>query len=105
MKNGVVNIKDQWVEFLSVLLFFCGIVVSVVLRSAFFSYVVIGLMGLMIGRFLFFQRTQAPYYLIVFSLIVGYILGNRYADWRIVLVTFILTAAFSWWIHEEKWVI
>lgn len=93
---------DKWVEFFFVVLLVIGFVVSVSIGSAFFSYIVMFLFGIMVGRFINYRKKTFPFYLVILGLVIGYILGSRYGSWKIILFCFVLGAAISWYLHETK---
>ncbi|MFO8016595.1 MAG: hypothetical protein R6U32_05810 [Candidatus Woesearchaeota archaeon] len=97
-----INFLDQWVEFFFFVLLIIGFAVSVSIGSAFFSYVVVFLFGFMAGRFLNYRKRMLPFYLVTLGLLVGYIIGSRYGNWRITLFCFIVGAAISWFLHNKK---
>ncbi|MBU0535728.1 MAG: hypothetical protein KKE20_02095 [Nanoarchaeota archaeon] len=94
---------DNWVEIFFLILLIIGFVISVSIGSAFFSYVVIFLFGLMAGRFLQLRKNMVPFYLVVLGLLVGYILGSRYGNWKIIIFCFLLGTAISWYAHEKEY--
>ena len=95
---------DKWVELFFFIVLIIGFIVSISLGSAFFSYVVIFLFGLMGGRFLQLRKGIVPFYLIVLGLLIGYILGSRYGNWKIIVFCFIIGAAISWYAHEKEYI-
>ncbi len=95
---------DKWVELFFFILLVIGFIVSINIGSAFFSYIVIFLFGLMAGRFLQLRKNIFPFYLIVLGLLIGYLLGSRYGNWKIVVFVFIIGAAVSWYVHEKEYI-
>lgn len=93
---------DKWAELFFLVLLIVGFVISVSVGSAFFSYVVVLLFGLMAGRFLNYRKSMFPFYLVILGLLVGYILGSRYGNWRLNLFFFVVGAAVSWVLHSKK---
>lgn len=96
------NVLERWTEFFFLILLIIGFVVSISIGSAFFSYLVILLFGGMAGRFLNYRKAMFPFYLIILGLLIGYIIGSRYGNWRVNLFCFIVGAAISWYLHEKK---
>lgn len=92
---------DRWAEFFFLVLLIVGFVVSVAIGSAFFSYVVVFLFGAMAGRFLNYRKAWFPFYLIILGLLIGYIIGSRFGNWRLNLFFFIVGAAISWYLHDK----
>ena len=92
---------DKWAEFFFLILLIIGFIVSISIGSAFFSYIVVFLFGGMAGRFLNYRKMLFPFYLVVIGLLIGYILGSRYGNWRLNLFFFIAGAAISWYLHGK----
>lgn len=101
-KKGVLDIGERWVELGFLVLLVIGFIISILLGSAFFSYIVIFLSGMMFGRMLQIRKSQFPYYIIVLGFLLGYILGTRYGNWKIILFLFILGTILSFYLHEKK---
>lgn len=97
-----IEFLDQWVEFFFLMVLIIGFVVSVSIKSAFLSYVVIFLFGVMAGRFLNYRKRMFPFYLIILGLLLGYIIGSRYGLWKVNLFCFIVGAVISWYVHDKK---
>jgi len=96
------NILDTWPEILTVVLLIIGFFVSISLGSMVFTYIVISLIGFMAGRFLRYRKTAFPFYLIIFGLLLGFVLGARYGNWKVMIFLFALFTAISWYLHEKK---
>ena len=100
-KKGI-DFLDRWAEFFFLMMLVIGIVFSVFIGSAFFSYLVVFFFGVMAGRFLRYRKTVFPFYLVVIGLLIGYLVGSRYGSWRINLFCFVLGTAISWYLHGKK---
>jgi len=100
-KKGI-NFLDSWAEFFFLVMLIIGFVVSVAIGSAFFSYVVIFLFGGMAGRFLNYRKIAFPFYLVVVGLLIGYVIGSRYGNWRVNLFCFVAGVAISWYLHGKR---
>ncbi|MFC1753416.1 hypothetical protein ACFL96_08490 [Thermoproteota archaeon] len=105
-KKAAWQFLDRWVELFFFILLIIGFVVSVAIGSAFLSYVVVSLFGLMAGRFLHLRKSIFPFYLVVLGLLIGYTIGAsaRHSDWRVVILCFIIGAAISWFVHEKEYI-
>ncbi len=99
--KALIDIGAWWVELACFVVLVIGFVFSIMLQSAFTSYVVILLFGLLAGRFLYYRRHGFPFYLIGMALLLGYVLGTRYGDWKLVILFFLLGAAASYYMHAE----
>ncbi len=103
-KKGVINILTSWVELGFLILLIIGFFISLNIGSAFFSYIIIFLFGLMAGRFLQQRKAAFPFYLIVLGLLVGYILGAKYGSWKTIVFLFALSTVISWYAHDKGYV-
>ncbi|MBD3313375.1 hypothetical protein GF345_02950 [Candidatus Woesearchaeota archaeon] len=95
---------DKWVELFFFTLLIIGFIISLSIGSAFFSYIVIFLFGLMSGRLLQLRKNMVPFYLIVLGLLIGYLLGSRYGNWKIIVFVFIIGTSISWYAHEKEYI-
>lgn len=67
------------------------------------SYVVIFLFGLLAGRLMYYRKYSFPFYIIGFALLLGYVLGTRYGQWKLVILFFLLGSAASYYAHAQGW--
>ncbi|MBI4150483.1 hypothetical protein HY488_03695 [Candidatus Woesearchaeota archaeon] len=99
-KKGV-WLSENWAEFFFFCLLVFGFLFSLSLQSAGLSYVMIVLFGLMCGRFLAQRKKRFPFYLIVFGFFVGFLLGARFASWKVLAFFFFVGGALSFYLHER----
>ena len=100
------DFAGSWVEILFIVLLLIGIVLSVLSGNALFSFIIISLSGLLFGR-LFFEKRKSfmpAYYLIAFGFLIGYIVGNVYANRYITIGLFVLFIGLSYYVHLKKFV-
>ena len=104
--NKRADFAGSWVEVLFIVLLLIGIVLSVFSGNAVFSYIIISLCGLLFGRLFYEKRKEfmPAYYLVAFGFLVGYIVGNYYANKTIIIGLFILFVGLSYYIHIKKFV-
>jgi len=98
-----VNVLHVWVELFAFTLLVIGFFVSIAIKSAFLSYAVVFLFGLMSGRFIYMRKNYAFAYFIIAGLLVGYLLGNRYGDWRITFLLFVVGMAAMYIFEGQRW--
>jgi len=107
-KKGVLDMMSMWVEYVALIVLFTGFFISMSSGSAFLSYLVIFLSGLLTGRILFQQRKALPfkYYILMFVFLVGYILGtyDSFGNRKVIVVVFILSNVLSYYIHDKKYI-
>jgi hypothetical protein len=92
---------ETWVELFFFVLLVIAFIISVSLGSAFFTYIVILLLGLMAGRFLQKRKKQFPFYLVILGGLIGFVLGTRYANWKVTVFLFIVGVSISFYVHEK----
>ncbi len=100
-KKGVVNVLTWWVEMVAFIVLLVGFVFSIFIQSAFVTYVVITLFGLLAGRFIYYKRHGFPFYIITMGLLIGYVLGSRYGEWKLIVLLFLFSTAGSYYIHQQ----
>jgi hypothetical protein len=100
-KKGVISVLTWWVEMVAFIVLVVGFVFSIFIRSAFVTYIVITLFGLLAGRFIYYKRHGFPFYLITMGLLIGYVLGSRYGQWKLIIVLFFLGGAVSYYVHQQ----
>ena len=103
-KKGVINILRNWVELVFLILLIAGFLFSINIGSAMLSYLIIFLFGLMAGRFLQQRKSSFPFYLIVLGLVIGYVLGSKYGNWKTIIILFVLGTVISWYAHDKKYI-
>jgi len=110
-KKAAVHALDlfgHWPEYLFFVLLVIGFVISISARSAFISYVVIFLCGMMAGRLIYYRHEKPhlrfPYYLILAGFIIGYTLGTRYGNWIILITLFLAGGFVSYYLHERGFI-
>ncbi|MDO8642903.1 MAG: hypothetical protein Q7R76_04985 [Candidatus Woesearchaeota archaeon] len=99
--RGVIDLSAWWVELVCFIVLGIGFVFSITLESAFLSYVVIFLFGLLAGRLIYEKSYSFPFYLIGLALLFGYVLGTRYGQWKLVILFFLLGTAVSYYLHTR----
>ena len=99
--RGIIDLSAWWVELICFVVLVIGFLFSITLQSAVMSYVVIFLFGLLAGRLIYERSYSFPFYLIGFALLLGYVLGTRYGQWKLVILFFLLGAAISYYLHAD----
>lgn len=102
-KKAIIDLSVWWVEFVCFVVLIIGFLFSITLKSAVISYVVIFLFGLLAGRMIYYRKYSFPFYLIGFALLLGYVLGSRYGQWKLVILFFLLGSAVSYYAHAQGW--
>lgn len=100
-KKAIIDLSAWWVELLCFVVLVIGFLFSITLQSAMMSYVVIFLFGLLAGRLIYYRKYSFPFYIIGFALLLGYVLGTRYGQWKLVILFFLLGSAVSYYLHQQ----
>ena len=99
------DLFSHWPEYVFFVLLIIGFVVSLAAGSAFISYTVVFLCGMMAGRLIYYRHErphlQFPYYLILAGFIIGYTLGTRFGNWMILITLFIVGGYVSYYLHSR----
>jgi len=107
-KKGVLDMVSMWVEYVALVVLFIGFFISMSSGSAFLSYIIIFLSGLLTGRILFQQRKALPfkYYILMFVFLIGYILGTyvSFGSRKVIVIVFILSNILSYYIHDKGYI-
>ncbi|MBW2988997.1 hypothetical protein KY358_01625 [Candidatus Woesearchaeota archaeon] len=96
----------NWVEFIAFILLVTGFVFSLLAPSAVLSYMIIFVVGMMAGRWIYARKKTMvlPYALTILGFLIGYLLGSRYGNWLATTVLFVLGAIFSYYLHEQGFI-
>lgn len=97
----VTPFQERWAEWLTLILFVLALILSLMIGSAFMAYIIALLVGFASGRYLQFRRWRFPYLLMIVGLVVGYTIGSRYGDRKVVLFLFLVGLIISKWLHEQ----
>ncbi len=107
-KKGVLDMVSMWVEYVALVVLFIGFLISMSSGSAFLSYLIIFLSGLLTGRILFQNRKALPfkYYILILVFLVGYILGTyvSFGSRKVIVIVFILSNILSYYLHDRKYI-
>lgn len=101
-KKGI-DYSQEWAELFFFVLLIIGFIISLSTGSAFVSYITIILAGLLSGRILHDKKKKVkfPYYLIIVGFMLGYAIGDFYANTKVLIFLFVATNIFSYWLHEK----
>jgi len=96
----------SWAETFFFIFLLIGIIISVVAPSAFISYIVVFLCGMVAGRLLYDRkkRLTMPYYIIIIGFLIGYLMGMIYGSRKVIILLFIIGAIFSYYLYSEGYV-
>lgn len=103
MSGGV--FATHWVEMLVLAFVIIGIIIAFLSPSAFISYVIIFLSGMIAGRLLWERRhnVRFTYIAIIIGFLVGFVIGSvsTYGNKIVIVVLFIVGARLMYKLNEK----
>ena len=98
----------NWAEFFFFVVMVMGFVVALLAPSAFISYIIVFLSGMIGGRLLYDRKGKLtfPYYIIIIGFLLGYVIGTYigYGDKTVVIILFVLGVLLSYHLHKQGYV-
>src|SRR3989344_8141927 len=93
----------NWLELSFCVLLIVGVRIALAAPSAAISYVIIFLAGIFSGRLIYEKRSkiQLPYFLIIISFVIGYLIGVYYGSRRVIIALFVVGAVLGYKRSEE----
>ncbi len=96
-KKGAFQILNSWVEFVTLSTLIVGFVLSLFVYSAFLSYVIVLLCGVMIGGVFYHKKDFVfPWVVITLGFLAGFVIGNRYGNSKLIAVFYIIGMVLSY---------
>ena len=98
------DIFKNWMDFALIGLLITGLLFGVLAPSAFISYAISLISGLLAGRVIFARKHKAryPFLVIILAFFVGYMLGVYYGDKRVIALLFILGCVIGYKLYDKK---
>lgn len=98
-----------WPELFFFLLIIIGFILSIFIRSAVLSYIVIFAVGLMAGRLIGLRikkKPIVPYFLILIGFLIGFLLGTLTIQVNriLLLIVFIIGGIISYYVHRKGYI-
>lgn len=102
-KQGKFSIADNWGEYLFYLLLALGFFISTSSGSAFISYIIIFLCGMMGGRLWFTMKKnlRVAWAMILTGFLVGFVLGSFYGDKKVIIILYVVGIGLSYFLHNR----
>jgi len=96
----------SWAEFFFFVLMIIGFIIAIWAPSAFISYTVVFLSGLIGGRLIYDRKKKLtiPYYIIITGFLIGYLIGTYYGNRKIIIVLFVLGILLSYHLHNKGYI-
>jgi len=97
------EIYKNWMEFFFFIVMVIGLLVALASPSAFISYVIIFLAGLVAGRLVYSikHKIKLPYYMIIVGFVLGYLIGEYYGSRKIAIAVFLIGAVASYKLSDK----
>ena len=98
----------SWAEFFFFALMVVGLILSLWASSfsAFISYIVVFLSGMIGGRILYDRKGKLtfPYYIIILGFLIGYLIGTYYGSRKVVIILFVLGVLLSYHLYNKGYI-
>ena len=99
-------IMERWAEAFFLVLIIAGAAVSISIKSALVSYIVIFFAGILAGRAITKMKGKKivfPYILIIIGFLVGYLLGSIAIDINrfLIIIIFLIGSYLSYFVHKK----
>ena len=98
----------SWAEFFFFTLMVIGLILSLWASSfsAFISYIVVFLSGMIGGRILYDRKGKLtfPYYIIILGFLIGYLIGTYYGSRKVVIILFVLGVLLSYHLYNKGYI-
>ncbi|MBI4452540.1 hypothetical protein HY637_03860 [Candidatus Woesearchaeota archaeon] len=93
----------NWMELFLLIDMIIGLVLALLIPSAFLGYVLIFLSGIFAGRVVYERKSKIvfPYIVIIATFLIGYLIGMRYGDYRVVIILFLIGAIVSYKLFDR----
>ena len=96
----------SWPEMFFILLIIIGFILSIFIRNAIFSYVIVFAVGLMTGRLIGMRmkkKPMFPYFLIILGFLIGFLLGSFTIQINriLLIIIFIIGVGISYYVHRK----
>ena len=97
------NYWENWPEIIAFILLVIGFFAALGAGSAVIGYTLILLAGFMGGRIWFRvkQNLKIPWSIILMGFLVGFMLGSRYGDKRMIVIFYIFGIVVSYYLHDK----
>ena len=93
----------DWPEILAFILLIIGFIVAILAGSAVIAYTLVLLAGFMGGRIWFRIKNnfKVPWAIILMGFLVGFMIGSRYGDNRMIVLFYIFGIVISYFLHDR----
>lgn len=103
-KRAAMSFYKDTLEYLFIAVLIMGFLLAIFIRSALVSYVIIIIVGLMVGRQFYFKQKNLPLsrYVLAFAFVIGFMVGSFYASWLWLAFFFVVGAYSGFQLHKHK---
>jgi len=97
------NYSENWPEYVGFILLAIGFFIALGAGSAVIAYVLVLAAGLMGGRIWFGIKDgqKLPWFIILFGFLIGFVIGSRYGDVKIIIFFYIFGIVLSYYLHDK----
>jgi hypothetical protein len=93
----------SWAEFFFFVVMVVGFIIALWAPSAFVSYIVVFLSGMIGGRLLYDRKRKLtiPYYIILAGFLIGYVIGTYYGSRKVIIILFVLGVLLGYHLYNK----
>lgn len=98
-------LQEYWVELIATFFLALGLLIALLMRTAFMAYMIIVLSGFLAGRISSVKKMKEPIFpfvIIILAFILGYTLASLKASRIVIIVLFFVSAVVSYYLHKNK---
>lgn len=98
---------EKWAETVFIILLLIGFALAITIQSIFLKYLIMFLIGMMVGRFIYEKKGKQPLFpfvMTIFGLLVGYMIGAYGANRKGLALLFIIGSVLSYYIHKKGYI-
>ena len=102
-KKAALNLVDDWVDYVALFSLVGGLFLSFVAGSKVLAVLIDLLAGLIIGRWIYLRKYkhQLRFWYPLTGFIIGLIVGNRYLDYKGVIVSFVIGCVAGYYLKKN----
>ena len=105
------ELYKNWMESFFFIVMLIGLLLALASPSAFISYIISFICGLMAGKLIYIsrggedrdrQKIKLPFYMVIVGFFIGFLIGVYYGNRIVVVLSFIIASILSYRLHDKK---
>lgn len=97
--------NEQWAEAFAVFFLFLGLILAVLFRNSYFTYITILLSGFVAGRLYYLKKYKEPilpFVMIITGFLLGFMIAEFWLNRFLILIIFVLGLIGSYYLHLKQ---